>query len=333
MTTARASHRFSRRVALGGALALPLALAACGATKTTKTNVLLDWVPNTNHTGLYVAQDRGYFEQRGLAVDILPFPEGGSVEQLVGTGKATFGISSSEPVTKARAEGIPVVSIAAIIQHDTSGFASLKTAKIARPRDFEGKRYASFGSPTERPLIAKLMAADGGDVNKVQFIETGDSDFLTLAQQGRVDFAWIFEGVEKVDGEVRGMQLDYIPLTAWQKVVPDYYTPVFITSEAMIAKQPDVVRNFLAAVSRGYGDAITDPTGTTEIIAKAAPEANKEYLRRSQQFQSAHYRADAARWGEQRQEVWQQFIGFMTEQKLIEKPVDAAGAFTAKFLP
>ncbi len=217
---------------LGGALALPLALAACGTAKATKTSVLLDWVPNTNHTGLYVAQDRGYFGQGGLTVDILPFPESGSVEQLVGAGKVAFGISSSEPVVKARAGGIPVVSIAAIIQHDTSGFASLKAANITRPRDFEGKRYASFGSPTERPLIAKLMAADGGDVNKVQFVETGDSDFLTLAGAGRVDFAWIFEGVEKVDGEVRGLQLNYIPLTAWQQVVPDYYTPVFITSES-----------------------------------------------------------------------------------------------------
>jgi len=327
------SRSLSRRAVLGGALALPLALAACGTAKVTKTNVLLDWVPNTNHTGLYVAQDRGYFGQGGLSVDILPFPESGSVEQLVGTGKTAFGISSSESVVKARAEGVPVVSIAAIIQHNTSGFASLKAANIARPRDFEGKRYASFGSPTERPLIAKLMAADGGDVNRVQFVETGDSDFLTLAGAWRVDFAWIFEGVEKVDGEVRGLQLNYIPLTAWQQVVPDYYTPLFITSENVVSKQPDLVRKFLAAVSRGYGDAITDPTATTDIIAKAAPEANKEYLRRSQQFQSAHYRADAARWGEQRLEVWQPFIGFMTDQKLIEKPVDAASAFTAKFLP
>src|SRR5207244_6692291 len=64
-------------------------------------------------------------------------------------------------------------------------FASLKKANIARPKDFEGKRYGSFGSPTEKALIGKLMQADGGDVQKVEFVEIGDTDFLTLAQKGR----------------------------------------------------------------------------------------------------------------------------------------------------
>lgn len=328
------SRPFSRRALLAGAAALPLALAACGAESGgAKTSVLLDWVPNTNHSGLYLARDRGYFTSGGLDVEILPFPESGSVEQLVGTGKAAFGISSSESVAKARAEGIPVVSIAAIIQHNTSGFASLKTANITRPRDFEGKRYASFGSPTEKPLIGKLMASDGGDVNKVQFVETGASDFLTLASQGRVDFAWVFEGVEKIDGEVRGLQLNYLPLTAYQPTIPDYYTPVFITSEETIAKRGDSVRRFVAAVSKGYTDAINDPKAAADAMAKASPETNRDFLTRSQQFQSKQYRADARQWGEQRLDVWSRFTQFMAEQKLIEQPVDPTKAFTTAFLP
>jgi ABC-type nitrate/sulfonate/bicarbonate transport system substrate-binding protein len=326
----------SRRgfLALSSAAALSAALAACGGGKgNEKVSVMLDWTPNTNHTGLYVAQSKGYFKDQGLDVEILPLAEGSSVEQVVASGKVPFGISSAEPLAHARSQNVPIVSIAAIIQHNTSGFASLKQANIGRPKDFEGKRYGSFGSPTEKALISKLMAADGGDASKVQFVEIGDSDFLTLASKGQVDFAWVFEGWEVIDGKLRGLQLNYLPLSAWKQVVPDYYTPIFITNEDTINKRGDTVKKFLAATSKGYNDAIADPKGTADILAKATPETSKDLILQSQQFLAAQYKADASRWGEQKPEIWQTFATFMTEQKLLDKPFDPAKAFTTKFLP
>ncbi|MHB8648497.1 MAG: ABC transporter substrate-binding protein [Thermomicrobiales bacterium] len=298
-----------------------------------KVSVMLDWVPNTNHTGLYVAQERGYFTAQGLNVEILPLAEGSSVEQIVGNGKVQFGISSSEPLAKARSEGIPIVSIAPIIQHNTSGFASLNKANIARPKDFEGKRYASFGSPTEKALIGKLMQTDGGDVSKVEFVETGDSDFLTLASKGQVDFAWVFEGWEVIDGKLRGLDLNYLPLTAYTQVIPDYYTPIFITNDAMTQKNGDVVKKFLAATSKGYTDAIADPKATGDILAKATPETNTALIQQSQAYLAKQYKADAPQWGAQKAQVWQAFGAFMTEQKLLAKPFDPTTAFTTAFLP
>lgn len=306
-------------------------VASVGGTQ--KITVMLDWVPNTNHTGLYVAQAKGYFKELGLDAEILPLAEGGSLEQIVGNGKVQFGISSSEPLAKARSEGIPIVSIAPIIQHDTSGFSSLKKANIARPKDFEGKRYASFGSATEKALIGRLMQSDGGDVGKVEFVETGDADFLTLAQKGQVDFAWVFEGWEVIDGKLRGLDLNYLPLTNYTKVVPDYYTPIYIAGEEIIAKNPGVVGKFLTAISKGYNDAIADPKGTGDILAKATPETSKELIQQSQQYLAKQYKADAPRWGEQKPEVWQNFATFMTEQKLLAKPFDPTKAFTTQFLP
>ena len=329
--------RLNRRhfLALTGSAAATAVLAACGGTKAEeKVSVMLDWVPNTNHTGLYVAQAKGYFTSNGLTAEILPLAQGSSVEQVVASGKVPFGISSSESLAKARSEGVPIVSIAPIIQHNTSGFASLKSAGITRPKDFEGKRYAAFGSATEKPLIGKLMAADGGgDVGKVQFIETGESDPLTLMQKGQADFAWVFEGWEVLDGRLRGLDLGYIPLTAWKQVVPDYYTPLYITNEEMIAKRGDTVKKFLAALSKGYNDAIADPKGAGEILAKATPETNVTLIQQSQQFLATQYKADAPRWGEQKVEVWQNFANFMTEQKLLAKPFDPTKAYTTKFLP
>ncbi|MGI8690254.1 MAG: ABC transporter substrate-binding protein [Thermomicrobiales bacterium] len=307
--------------------------AAATSGNAQKVSVMLDWVPNTNHTGLYVAQERGYFTQQGLNVEILPLAEGSSVEQIVGNGKVQFGISSSEPLAKARSEGIPIVSIAPIIQHDTSGFASLKKANITRPKDFEGKKYGSYGSPTDKALIGKLMQTDGGDVSKVEFVEIGDSDFLTLAAKGQVDFAWVFEGWEVIDGRLRGLELNYLPLTNYTQAIPDYYTPVFITNEEMTQKNGDIVKKFLAATSKGYNDAIADPKGAGDILAKATPETNKDLIQQSQAYLAKQYKADAPKWGDQKAAVWQAFGAFMTDEKLLAKPFDPAKAFTTAFLP
>jgi ABC-type nitrate/sulfonate/bicarbonate transport system substrate-binding protein len=323
----------SSSVAASTAPAASASAAATTSGSAQKVSVMLDWVPNTNHTGLYVAQERGYFKDQGLTVEILPLAEGSSVEAVVAAGTVQFGISASEPLSKARSEGIPILCIAPIIQHNTSGFASLKKANIARPKDFEGKRYGSFGSDTEKALITKLMQADGGDVSKVEFVEIGDADFLTLAQKGQVDFAWVFAGWEVIDGKLRGLDLNYMPLTDWKQVIPDYYTPIFITNEEMTQKRGDIVKKFLAATSKGYNDAIADPKATGDILAKATPETSKDLIQQSQAYLATQYTADAPRWGDQKPAVWQNFGAFMTGQKLLAKPFDPTKAFTTAFLP
>src|SRR5665648_738881 len=124
----------------------------------------LDWFPNTNHTGVYVAKDKGYFEEAGLDVEIIQ-PGDSTSDQLVASDSAQFGISYQEGVTFARAEGIPIVSIAAVIQHNTSGFMSLKDKGILSPKDFEGKKYGGWGSPIELSTIKYLMEQDGADAS------------------------------------------------------------------------------------------------------------------------------------------------------------------------
>ena len=108
-----------------------------------EVTLMLDWVPNTNHTGIFAAQAQGFFEDAGLAVDIV---EPGEVyaEQAVSAGAADFGISFQEQVTIARSDDIPIVSIAALIQNNTSGFASRAELGVRSPKDWEGLRYGSY---------------------------------------------------------------------------------------------------------------------------------------------------------------------------------------------
>lgn len=294
--------------------------------------VMLDWFPNTNHTGLYVALDKGWYTEEGLAVEMVQPAEGSTLVQVVAAGQADFGISYQEEVSHARAEDVPIVSIAAIIQHNTSGFASPQDRGITRPKDFEGKRYGSWGSPIERAVLDVLMACDGGDVNEVEFIDIGWADYFTVVERD-VDFGWIFYGWTGVEAELRETPVDIVMLSDWSDCVPDYYTPVIITSEQNIAQKPELVRSFMAAIARGFEFAIGNPTEAADILLKYAPESNPDLVHRSQEWLSPQYQADAARWGEQKLEVWQGYADWIADRELLPRHIDAEKAFTNEFLP
>jgi len=296
----------------------------------TQVTLSLDWVPNTNHTGFYVALEKGWYAEEGLDLQIqIPSDPAAALKQ-VAYGNTEFGVSFQEEVTIARSNGIPVVSLAAIIQHNTSAFASLKETGIKRAKDIEGKRYASYGLPIERPILGQLMACDGGDINKVEFVDVGFDAFPALIGK-RVDVAWIFMAWDGIQAQIMGVELNTLPL--YGSCVPDYYTPLIIAGETTIENKPDLVRRFMAATARGYEYAIAHPEESAEILLRASPETKPELARRSQAWLSPRYQDDAARWGEQKLEVWQKFADFMFQNKLIEQPIDPQKAFTNEFLP
>jgi ABC-type nitrate/sulfonate/bicarbonate transport system substrate-binding protein len=311
-------------------------LAGCAGPRATptpqrvKATLSLDWVPNTNHTGFYVAQEKGWYAEQGVDLEIqIPSDPAAALKQ-VAYGNTEFGVSFQEEVTIARSNDIPVVSIAAIIQHNTSAFASLEETGITRAKDIEGKRYASYGLPIERPILGQLMACDGADIDKVEFIDVGFDAYPALIGK-RADLAWIFMGWDGVQAEITGVKLNTLPL--YGSCVPDYYTPLIITGETTLQSKPDLVRRFLAATVRGYEFTIAHPQEAAEILLRASPESNPELVRRSQAWLSPRYQDDAPRWGQQKLEIWQEFASFMATYGLIAKAIDPQKAFTNDFLP
>lgn len=292
--------------------------------------VMLDWVPNTNHTGLYVALEKGWYEEEGLQVEIVQPPDGGT-PQLVATGKAHFGIGYQEDITQARANDIPVVSIAAVIQHNTSGFASKKEEGITSPRDMVGKRYGGWGSPTEEAVLKAVVESAGGDSSKVDIIDIGTSDFFTAIERD-VDFTWIYYGWTGIEAEQRGLDLNFLELRQLDEAL-DYYTPVLFTNEKLIKENPGMVEKFMRATTRGYQFAIKNPEEAARMLLKHAPELNEELVLASQKYLSPRYQDDADRWGEQKAEVWERYARWMYERELLPEMIDVEKAFTNKFLP
>ncbi len=321
---------------------LLLFLAACNQEKETSqastsqekqvknVKLVLDWTPNTNHTGIYVAKEKGYFEDKGLNVEIMMPGETGA-DQLVAAGKADFGVSAQESITQARVQDIPIVSIGAIIQHNTSGFASPKNKNITSPKDFEGKTYGGWGAPVEKAVISSIMEKENADVNKVDIVNMGNTDFFTAVKRD-VDFAWIYYGWTGVEAELRGQDLNMQYLTDYSNKL-DYYTPVLTTNEKMIANQPDTVKAFMAAVSKGYQYAINNPEDSADILIKAVPDLDPELVKASQKWLSPKYKDDADQWGIQDQKIWKNYSEWMYNHDLLDKQLKVEDAYTNEFLP
>ncbi|WP_297135220.1 ABC transporter substrate-binding protein [Terrisporobacter sp.] len=297
-----------------------------------KVTVVLDWTPNTNHTGLYVALDKGYYKEQGLDVEIVQ-PSDGNATTIVATNKADFGVSYQEDVTYAKTseDPLPIKAISTIIQHNTSGFASPASKNIKTVKDFENKTYGGWGSESEKATLNAVMTNNDADFDTVKILDVGEDDFFTATKK-EIDIFNVFEGWTGVEAKLRGEEINFIATKDLDKRL-DYYTPLLITNDKIINENPDLAKKFLAATSKGYEDCVNNPEESAKTLLKYAPEINEELAIESQKFLADKYIDDAPRWGEMKDSVWNNYTDFMMEYKLINKDMKASDAYTNEFLP
>ena len=293
--------------------------------------VILDYVPNTNHTGMYIALHNGYYAEEGLNVQIIE-PTEGATATLVAVGKGDFGVSYQEEVTMAIAskDPLPIRAVAAIIQHNTSGFATAVSKNITSPADFEGKTYSSWGGPGEAATLHAVMDSMGADFSKLNIVISDGSGFAALEKN--VDIMWFFEGWDNVTCQLNDFPINYMELRQFDERL-DYYTPVIITSNRMIEENPETVRKFLAATSRGYAYAIANPDESAKILQTYAPDYSLEMLTISQNYLAPKYAEDAPRWGEMKDEVWNGYTDLLVQYGVLDSAIPAETCYTNEFLP
>ncbi len=316
---------------LAVAAAAAMMTATAGAEELKEVTVILDYVPNTNHTGLYVALDKGYYEEEGLDVEIIE-PTDGATATLVAQQKGTFGISYQEDVTIALTakDPLPIKAIATIIQHNTSGFVSLADSGIESPADFEGKTYAGWGGPGESAVLEACMTQAGTDFSQLNVVISDGSGFEALGKS--CDLMWFFEGWDCVIAEMNGCALNYMELRQLDERL-DYYTPVIISSDAVLESDPEMVSAFLRATAKGYEDTIADPDGAAELLSAHAPDYDVEMLKKSQEYLAGKFKEDTEVWGVMKDEVWDNYTSFLKEYGVIEEELPAAECYTNEFLP
>ncbi len=295
-----------------------------GTTKapTQKITVVLDWTPNTNHTGLYVAKDLGYYTAEGIEIDLIQPPEGGALA-LVAAGKADFAVSFQEEVlmsTNARTP-LPVVAIASMVEHNTGGILSIKDKNITRFKDMEGKSYGSWEMPIYDEIVKDCIKQDGGDPDKLKMIPNSATDSIVGIQKD-FDTVWVFEGWDKVIAEQKGVQTNFFKFSDVNPVF-DYYTPVLVTSEKILKDKSDMVKKFLKATEKGYAYAKDNAAASADILSKYAPEVDKNVLKASQEFLSKAY--FSTKWGTIDAARWNAFFDWMKQKEIVSKDAKNSG--------
>ena len=298
-----------------------------------KITFVLDWTPNTNHTGLYVAKEKGYFEKEGLDVEIVQPPEDGA-DALVASGKAQFGVSFQDSMAPGVAgdNALPNTAVAALIQHNTSGIISRKGEGMERPKGLEGKKYATWDAPIEKAMMQNVVEKDGGDFSKVDLIPSTVTDEVSALKSKSVDAIWIFYAWAGVATEVADLETDYF---AFKDINPvfDYYTPVVIANNDFLEEKPDTAKAFLQALKQGYEDAIADPDEAASILLEASPELDEELVKASQEYLKDQYKADVKQWGYIDPARWNAFYGWLNENGLSEAELPENAGFSNDYLP
>ncbi|MDP4094195.1 MAG: ABC transporter substrate-binding protein [Bacillota bacterium] len=300
--------------------------------KLQKVTIVLDWTPNTNHTGLYVAKEKGYFKDEGLDVDIEQPPEDGALS-LLASGKAQFAISFQEEIATAITADNPldVTAVAALIQHNTSGIISLKEKGISSPKHMENMRYATWDSPIEKAILKNVITTDGGDYSKVKMIPSTVTDVVS-ALKTNIDAVWIYYAQEGIACQESGLDTNFF---LFKDINPtlDFYTPVLASSSKFLKENPEAAKKFLKAVAKGYEYAISNPEDAANILVKAVPELNKNMTVKSQEYLKDQYKAEVKEWGKIDQKRWDAFYSWLYDNKVLTKKIAPGQGFTNDYLP
>lgn len=290
--------------------------------------VALDWTPNANHAGFYVAKSQGLYSEAGLEV-CLSIPDADyatTPASKVASGAVQFAVIPSETAVSYATQPQPGTKpklkvIAALLQKDPSAIATLKGSGISRPRDLDGKVYASYGARYEGRIVKQLIKNDGGSGAYTEQVLPSFGIFEAL-KQGKADATWIFANIEGVAAKHEGVDLNLFHLSDFD--IPYGYSPVLAADESFLRDNEAVTRNFVAATARGYQWAASHPEEAAEILTRCGNEDNPGLsppldatFVRASMAASVHYFLNEGKWGCMDQRRWDAFLDWLSDQGLL----------------
>ncbi len=286
---------------------------------------------NLPFVGAYVAQEKGYFAAEGLDVTIEHSAGGGEHLQLLAAGEVQVTTQDAAVLLQRRAEpGLPLVSIALVGQRGQQAFVALADSGIESPADWAGHSVGFKGTPP--PDLFAIMEASGIDESEVELVNVGfDPRVLT---EGQVDVYPVFKSNEP--NLIRGWGYD---LNMWDAA--DFGVPTlgltYVTTEAIIADEPEMLQGFMNAVMQGIDFANDNRDEAVEIVMKYAGEdADPAHMRFMLNAEFADYEsAVTAEFtpGWQTAEQWQALHDMLLAYDAIAAPIEVESAFTTQFLP
>lgn len=319
-------------IATGAALVRPAAAHQVSTQELIPVTLALDWYPNANHAGIFMALDRNFFADAGLDVTITVPSDPTTVLQTVGAGRDTFGISYQSEVLFAREQDVPVVSVAALVQHPLNSLMVLDSSDIQSPADLAGKSIAVSGLAADEAFLYTILDNVGLSLDDVEIINVG-YDLLPAVLSERADAViGVYWTHETILAEREGSPVRYFRVEEWG--VPDYYELVLVSGESTIAEQPEVITAMLSALQLGYDAAIADPTAAIDILIAESPDLRADVEIEGLDLLIPLWTENGAiPFGLQTDERWTSFGDWLKAQELLGTDVNVDAAWTADLVP
>jgi len=326
------SRRFFRFAALLIAPACAFIVSGCHGNQPatapglTPIRLQLDWYPQPEHGGFFAAQMLGYYKAEGLDVTLLPLPQYGSVAQLVASGKADFGLGSSDQVLEWNSNGLPLVAVSATMQHDPQAVMVHKDSPIHDFKDLEGHTIAAQLGATWLKFVTHRY-----NLRQVREVPSTLSIASFLADPDYVQ--QIFVTSEPFFAKQAGAEVRTLPISSSGY---DPYRVSFSTRE-FVAQHPDLVARFVRASIRGWEAYMADPTATDALLLKLNPALNP-----AQEAYSAQALRDgafiagtdpSAQTGHMTAARWQTLYEQLKALGILHGPVDPTTTYSLSFVP
>jgi putative hydroxymethylpyrimidine transport system substrate-binding protein len=300
-----------------------------------KVRLALDWFPNANHAGLFLAIENGYFEQEGIDLVVYTPNDPATILATLGAGKDDFGFEYQMGVLLARSQGIPVISVAAIVQHPLNSVMALRDSEIERPQHLKGKTIGYPGIATDPPLLRTMLVYDGlshKEANaQIEDLVNVGFDLVPALISGRVDaIVGAYWTHESISAENQGFPLKIMRMEEWG--VPDFYELVLVTGEDKVLHEPALVKRFLRAIIKGYQEASMNPQAAIDALKTQHPEIDEGIERKGVELIAPLWTNGAQSFGWQLTSRWSDFANWMMNNDIISKEIDVSKAFTNQFL-
>lgn len=296
-----------------------------------RVSIRLDWTPWSLHTPLFVAQKEGFFAAENLEVNISVPANPEDTLKLVAVGQDHFGLSYQTDTILARAEGLPVVSIAAIVQHPLNVLMALKDSGIRTPADLKGKRIGSPMIPSDDIYLETVAKQSSLSKEDYKVVDVGFNLVPSLLAR-QVDavigtyFVW-----EKIQIELEGKEVVVFRLEDYG--VPDFYESVLLTSEKLIQSNPELIRRFMRGLTKGLDYTIAHPQEALAILLEQNPDLRPELASRALEALIPLMKNTVPKLGWQTEERWNALQEYMYTHKLLRKKTPVKAMFTNEFLP
>jgi putative hydroxymethylpyrimidine transport system substrate-binding protein len=305
-------------------LAVVLGLAACGeksedtSTEAQPLSLTLDFYPNADHAGIYMAQKLGYFEEAGLDVSIDTPSDPAAPLKLVAAGQSDLAVSYEPEVALAHDKGLDVVAIAALVNRPLTSMIWLGKSGIKGVGDLKGKTVATAGIPYQEAFLKTILARVKLAPDDVKTVNVGFGLLPALIGGSAQAMLGGYSNVEGVDLRRRGKDPVITPVD--QLGVPTYDELVLVADRKALAADPDKFRLFVAALQRGTEAAAEQPAAATKAVLEANdgldPKLTEAEVEATLPLLSA--RVPDQPFGYMDPEQWRTFAGWMRDNGLIE---------------